>query len=110
MARTGDKLIALSERVARGGLIDPTKIGVAADWILRNSGVARCFSTRIREGAFSFEYDLAALHYEEDLAGRYVLSRSLSLDQASTSDIIRHYRSLQNVERRLRVLKDFLAL
>jgi hypothetical protein len=111
MARTEEKLIALRERVARGGLVDPAKIGAASDRILRDSGVARCFSTHIRAGAFSFDYDQGALHYEEDLlAGRYVLSTSLGLDQASTSDIVRHYRSLQNVERRFRVLKDFLAL
>ncbi|MCL4414751.1 MAG: IS1634 family transposase, partial [Actinobacteria bacterium] len=111
MARSEDRLIALAERVEQGRLSDPAKIGAAVDRVLRDSGVARCFVTTAGEGSFSWDYDQDALAYEEHLlAGRYVLSTSLSKDQASTAAVARHYRSLQNVERRFRVLKDFLAL
>jgi Transposase DDE domain len=44
------------------------------------------------------------------LAGRYVLTTSLTEQQASTTDVVRHYRMLQNVERRFKVMKDFLGL
>ena len=44
LSRTEDKLIALEARVRDGHLTDPAKIGAAADRILRDSGVARCFS------------------------------------------------------------------
>jgi len=71
LARTEDKLIALAQRVSEAKLVDPAKIGAAADRILRDSGVARCFVTTTREGSFSWDYDQEALHYEEDLlAGR----------------------------------------
>jgi len=111
LARTEDKLIALDERVRSGRLADPAKIGAAADRILRDSGVARCFTTIIRAGSFSWDYDQEALHYEEDLlAGRYVITTSLSPAQASTADVVRFYRALQRVERRFRVLKDFIDL
>jgi hypothetical protein len=111
MARTEDLLIALEERVRVGRLADAAKIGAAADRILRNSGVARCFITAIREGFFSWDYDQESLLYDEQLlAGRYVLATSLDESIASTADIVRHYRALQLVERRFRVLKDFLAL
>ncbi len=111
LSRVEDKLIALEERVRAGRLSDPAKIGAAADRILRDSGVARCFTTTTREGSFSWDYDQEALHYEEDLlAGRYVITTSLSLEQASTENVVRYYRALQRVERRFRVLKDFIGL
>ena len=111
LGRTEDKLIALAERVARGRFGDPVKIGAAADRILRDSGVGRCFTTAIHEGSFSWSHDQAALIFEERLlAGRYVITTSLTAEQASTVDVVRHYKMLQNVERRFRVMKDFLAL
>jgi len=111
LSRTEDQLIALAQRVRSGRLVDPAKIGAAADRILRDSGVARCFSTTIRAGQFHWDYDQAALHYEEALLeGRYVITTSLTKAQASTVQVVRHYKSLLNVERRFRVLKDFLAL
>ena len=111
LTRTETKLIALAERVAAGRLADAAKIGATADRILRDSGVGRCFSTTIRTGSFVWDYDASALDYEERLlAGRYVLTTSLTVQQASTTDIVRHYRMLQNVERRFKVMKDFLGL
>lgn len=111
LQRTEEKLVALAARVRDNKLVDAAKIGAAADRILRDSGVARCFTTTIREGSFSWDHDQEALHYEEDLlAGRYVLSTSLTCEQASTETIVRYYRALQRVERRFRVLKDFIGL
>ena len=72
---------------------------------------ARCFAVTIRHGVFSWRFDEEALSYEENLlAGRYVLTTSLSPSEASVTDIVRHYKMLQNVERRFRVMKDFLGL
>jgi hypothetical protein len=111
LARTEDQLIALANRVRAGRLKDPAKIGAAADRILRDSGVARCFKTSIVAGQFSWTYNQGALDYEERLlAGRYVLTTSLTPDQASTAQIVAHYQSLTAVEARFRVLKDFLGL
>lgn len=111
LARAEQKLIALSERVRSGKLNDPAKIGASADRILRDSGVARCFSTTIRDGFFSWGYDEGVLQFEENLlAGRYVLTTSLNKEQASTADVVRHYKMLKNVEHRFKVMKDFLGL
>jgi transposase len=111
LAATEDGLIALSERVRKGRLVDPAKIGAAADRILRGSGVSRCFSTKITHGVFTWDYDEKAMDYEEKLlAGRYVITTSLDNKTASTAQVVAHYKSLQSVERRFRVLKDFLAL
>ena len=111
LARTEDKLIALEARVREQKLTDPAKIGAAADRILRDSGVSRCFSVTIRQGMFSWGFEQKALAYEEQLlAGRYVITTSLSKKEASVTDVVRHYKMLANVERRFRVMKDFLGL
>jgi transposase len=110
LAATEDGLIALAERVRKGRLVDPAKIGAAADRILRDSGVSRCFSTKIAHGVFTWDYDEKAMDYEEKpLAGRYVITTSLDNKTASTAQVVAHYKALQSVERRFRVLKDFLA-
>jgi len=97
--------------VRKGRLVDPAKIGAAADRILRDSGVARCFSTKITHGVFTWDYDEKAMDYEEKLlAGRYVITTSLDNKTASTAQVVAHYKSLQSVERRFRLLKDFLGL
>ena len=111
LARVEGRLIALAERVRSGKLVDPAKIGAAAERILHDSGVARCFSTKIAPGVFTWSFDDKALDYEENLlAGRYVLTTSLDVEQASVTDIVRHYKMLANVEARFRVMKDFLGL
>jgi hypothetical protein len=111
LARTAAELDALAERVGARRLVDPAKIGAAADRILRDSGVARCFATTIGAGRFAWDYDAGALHYELNLLqGRYIISTSLTPADASAVEVFSHYRSLTRVERRFRVLKDFLAL
>ncbi|MGO9557566.1 MAG: IS1634 family transposase [Acidimicrobiales bacterium] len=111
LARTEDRLIALADRVRSGRLADPAKIGAASDRILRDSGVGRCFTTKIAHGIFTWEYDEEHMDYEERLlSGRYVITTSLDKKSASTAQVVSHYKSLQSVERRFRVLKDFLAL
>lgn len=101
----------LTNRVRSGRLTDPAKIGAAADRILRDSGVARCFTATITAGHFVWCHDQAGLDYEERLLeGRYVVTTSLTTQQATTAEVVGHYQSLANVERRFRVLKDFLGL
>jgi transposase len=111
LAATEDHLMALADRVRQGRLVDPAKIAAAADRILRDSGVSRCFVTRIAHGVFTWDYDEEAMDDQERLlTGRYVITTSLDKKSASTAQVVGHYKALQPVERRFRVLKDFLAL
>lgn len=111
LEQTEAKLIALAERVNAKRLKDAAKIGAAAQRILGPSPVSRCFTTTISEGRFNWNYDTTAIDYEQRLlAGRYVLSTSLTPDQASTADVVAHYQSLANVEHRFRVMTDSLGL
>lgn len=110
LARTEDRLLDLEWRVRDGDLVDAAKIGRAAQRILGDSGVARLFEVEIARGRFVYHYNPAALAHEHALAGRYVLVTSLSAAQASTAQVVRAYRQLQDIEHRFRVLKDFLHL
>jgi len=107
-AETG--LLALEHRVRSGRLKDPAKIGRAAQRILGVGRVGRLFDLEIGSGRFLYHYNEQAQAYEKLLAGRYVLTTSLTPAQADTAEIVGAYRQLQTVETRFRVLKDFLRL
>jgi Transposase DDE domain len=110
VATTEARLLGLERRVRDGEIVDPAKIGRAAQRILGNNPVARLFDVEIERGRFLYHYDENAFAYEELLAGRYVLATSLTAEQADTATVVRAYRQLQAVEQRFRVLKDFLHL
>jgi hypothetical protein len=110
VARTETKLTALEDRVRAGRLTDPGKIGRAAQRILGGSGVGHLFDIEIEHGRFLYHYNDKAFAYEELLAGRYVLTTSLTTGEATTTQVVSAYRQLQAVEARFRVLKDFLHL
>lgn len=109
--RTEDKLLALESRVRDGDLVDPGKIGRAAQRILGASGVARLFRLEIAKGRFIYDYDHEQMAYERELlCGRYVLTTSLQASSTSTESVVTAYRGLLDVEDRFRELKDFLGL
>jgi transposase len=110
VARTEEKLRALERRVRDGELRDAAKIGRAAQRILGDSGVGRLFDVEMGERRFLWHYDEEAMAYEELLAGRYVLSTSLTNAEAPTAAVVRAYRQLLETEDRFRILKDFLHL
>ena len=111
VARTSKELRALEARVRAGRLKDKAKIAAAASRILSASGVARLFDVEIGEGRFLWHYDEAALDYEEKLlAGRWVVTTSLTPEQASAADVVVAYRRLLEVESTFRVLKDLIEL
>ncbi len=110
VARTETALLALEDRVRAGRLTDAAKIGRAAQRIVGPSGVSRLFDLEISEGRFVYHYDPDAHAYEKLLAGRYVLTTSLTPDQATAERVVAAYRQLADVEERFRTLKDFLRL
>ncbi|MCP3856508.1 MAG: IS1634 family transposase [Actinomycetia bacterium] len=110
VARTEAELLALERRVRDGRLRDPAKIGRSAQRILGASGVARLFEIEIAEGRFLYHYNEAAFDHETRLAGRYVLTTSLTPTQACPARVLTAYRQLLDVESRFKFLKDVLAL
>ncbi|MFV0494527.1 IS1634 family transposase, partial [Mycobacterium sp.] len=110
VARCETQLLALEDRVRAGRLKNPAAIGRAAQKILGSSGVAGLFEIEISEGRFLYHYNDPAHDYEQQLAGRYVLTTNLTTAQASTARIVTAYRQLLAVENRFRTLKDLLHL
>ena len=110
VARAEADLLALEQRVRDGRLKDPAKIGRAAQRILGTAGAGRLFDVEIAAGRFLYHYNEDAVAYEELLAGRYVLTTSLTPAQATTTQVVAAYRQLAGVEARFRTLKDFLHL
>ena len=104
------RLLALERRVRAGGVKDPAKIGRAAQRILGTGRVGRLFDLEIGPGRFLYHYNEDNHAYEKLLAGRYVLTTSLTPAQADTTQVVAAYRQLQKIENRFRVLKDFLRL
>jgi transposase len=109
--RTEEKLLALEWRVRDGDLVDPGKIGRAAQRVLGESGIGRLFEVEIEKGRFVYHYDREAMDYDlELLCGRYVLTTSLTAGQMSAESVVTAYLGLLDVEDRFRELKDFLGL
>ena len=68
-------------------------------------------SQRSERAFFSWDFDEKARRYDEELlCGRFVITTSLTTSEASAAQVLRYYKSLQSVERRFRVMKDFLSL
>ena len=98
-SKVEDGLIAIEARVRAKRLVDPAAIGAAADRVLRDSGVARCFTTTVAKGQFSWDFNEKARRYDEELlCGRYVITTSLKDTDADAAQVLRYYRSLLNVE------------
>ncbi len=105
------KLLALEQRVKRGDLVDGTEIAKAAATIVARSPVKRLLDiSEVADGRFVYDYNHDALDYDELLAGHYILTTSLDRQTADAAQVLAAYRSLQLVENRFRVLKDFLGL
>ncbi len=111
IAKIETRLLALEARVARGQLVAATEIAKAAATIVARSPVKRIFDiSDVGDGRFVYDYDHDALAYDETLAGHYVLATSLERKATDPAQVLAAYRSLQLVENRIRVLKDFLGL
>ena len=78
--------------------------------ILAESPVARLFDIEVAQGHFLYHYNEAAYAYEELLAGRYALTTNLAPAALPAPRVLYAYRHLLDVERRFRILKDFLEL
>ena len=111
IAKIEARLVDLEHRVARGDLVEARKIAAAAAGILARSPVRRLFDVSdVAKGRFVYDYDHDALAYDEALAGHYVLATSLPREVADATQVLAHYRSLQYVKQRLRVLEPALGL
>ena len=74
--------------------------------ITQRSKVAKHFETSIEEGGFRWQRREQTIAREVDLDGIYILRTSETADVFSSSDVVRTYKSLAQVERVFRSLKS----
>jgi transposase len=106
MARARVKLEALQRRVAARRLVDPTKIGAAAERALRAHHGYRYFDWRLRDGVFEFFEHPVHLEREKRLEGKYVIATSEK--DWGPAEAVATYKQLLEVETGFRDLKDVL--
>ena len=108
MQKVWGALEALKERVARGRLKVPEKIGAAAARVLvRNHGI-RYYDWRLHDGAFEYFEHPVNLAQEKALEGKYVIQTEEP--SFSALDAVATYKELSEVERAFRGLKDVIDM
>jgi transposase len=108
MERARQKLEKLKERVARGDLKQPEKIGAAAERIMQRYHGYRYFDWKLNNGAFEFSESEKQLSREKNIEGKYVIATSEK--GLSVLDAVALYKELTEVESGFRQLKDVMAL
>jgi transposase len=108
MERARQKLEKLKERVARGGLKQPEKIGAAVEWIMQRYHGYRYFEWKLEGGALVFSESPTHFEREKRIEGKYVIATSET--GLSVLDAVALYKDLTEVESGFRQLKDVMAL
>jgi hypothetical protein len=92
-------------QVQAGRLVDPVKIGLRVGRVAGKHKMAKHFILDIGRGHFSFTRNTDAIAAEAALDGIYVLRTPVPAEQISSTDVVRAYKNLANVERDFRSLK-----
>lgn len=108
MQRVGEQLEALRQRVARGKIKTPEKIGAAAQRILARHHGCRYYDWRLQEGRFEYFEHPVYLPQEEALEGKYLIQAEGC--NLSAVEAVQVYKELSEVERAFRQLKDVIDL
>jgi transposase len=108
MERARTQLEKLKQRVARGDLKKPEKIGAAAERIMQRYHGYRYYSWQLRHGAFEYVESETHLEREKQIEGKYVIMTSE--ENLGVNDAVVMYKDLTDVEQGFRQLKDVLAM
>jgi transposase len=108
MGRARQKLETLKERVARGDLKQPEKIGAAVERIMQRYHGYRYFDWKLEGGSLGFSESEARLGREKKIEGKYVIATSEK--GLGVLEAVAMYKELTEVESGFRQLKDVMAL
>lgn len=108
MQRVCKRLEALKERVAKGRLKAPEKIGAAAARTLARNHGSRYYSWELKDGQFHYFEDPAKLEPEQALEGKYLIQTEEK--NLSATEAVEIYKDLGEVERAFRELKDVIEM
>jgi len=108
MERARQKLEKLKERVARGDLKPPEKIGAAVERVMQKYHGYRYFDWKLEGGLLEYSESETRLGREKKIEGKYVISTSEK--GLSVLEAVATYKELTEVESGFRQLKDVLGL
>jgi transposase len=108
MGRARQKLEKLKERVTKGDLKQPEKIGAAVERIMQRYHGYRYFDWKLNGGLLEFTESETHLGREKKIEGKYVIATSEK--GLGVLDAVAMYKELTEVESGFRQLKDVMAL
>jgi transposase len=109
MERVRVGLEKLQKRVGAGRLIDPAKIGAAAQRVLSQNHGHRYYTWQLtQEGKFQFDEHPVNLPREKKYEGKYLIQTDQT--DMTPQDGVAHYKELNEVERGFRSLKDPIGM
>jgi transposase len=109
MQRVRVGLEKLQKRVSAGRLIDPAKIGAAAQRVLSQNHGHRYYTWQLtKEGQFHFDEHPVNLPREKKYEGKYLIQTDQT--DMTPQDGVAHYKELNEVERGFRSLKDPIGM
>jgi hypothetical protein len=95
----------IAERVARGTLGGADQIGLAVGPAVKRYRMKKHFDLHITDTSFAFARKTEQIAAEAALDGIYVLRTSLDSDRLPAGEVVRAYKSLEQVERAFGTLK-----
>jgi transposase len=108
MQKVQEELEALKQRVEKGKLKAPEKIGAAASRVLSRHHGFRYYAWELKDGQFHYFEHPQNLPQEEALEGKYIIqSEEQNLSPIEAVEI---YKDLSEVERAFSRLKDVIEM
>lgn len=108
MQRVREALERLQDRIRKGQLKAPAKVGAAAARILQRNHGYRYYDWEYQEGRFRFCEHPVNLKREEAYEGKYVIQTEE--EHLSPVEAVRIYKELSEVERAFASLKDVIEM
>lgn len=108
MHRVQEELEALRQRVNKGQLKAPEKIGAAASRVLSHHHGFRYYAWELREGQFHYFENAENLRQEKALEGKYLIQSEEP--NLSAIEAVAIYKDLSEVERAFSGLKDVIEM
>jgi transposase len=84
------------------------QIDIRVGRIVNKYHIAKHFETTITNELFSFQRNAKSIQYKSALDGFYVIRTNVPSEERETSDIVRDYKRLSDIEKSFRTMKTSL--
>lgn len=102
---TEQGFLEIQQRVSNGTLTGAAQIGLAVGPALKRYRVKKHYSIQITDDSFTYERKSEQIQAEQALDGFYVLRTSVPAERLPTTEVVRSYKQLKEVERAFKTIK-----